>query len=43
MAARGEALESEDELARLSEPAAIEKVVILEDRDESPRESSVRA
>jgi hypothetical protein len=43
MVARGEAVDSEEELARLSESTPIEKVVILEDRDDSAREDSVRA
>ena len=33
MVARGEAVNSEEELAALSAPATVEKVVILEDRD----------
>jgi EmrB/QacA subfamily drug resistance transporter len=43
MVARGEAVESEEELARLTGSAPIEKVVILEDRDDSAREDPVRA
>ena len=42
MVARGEAVNSEEELARLSEPKGIDKVVILEDRDDSTREDAVR-
>jgi hypothetical protein len=34
---------SEDELAALSAPATVEKVVILENRDDSAREEPVRA
>ena len=34
MVARGEAVNSEEELAALSAPATVEKVVILEDRDD---------
>jgi hypothetical protein len=43
MVARGEAVNSEEELAAFSAPATVEKVVILEDQDDSAREDSVRA
>ncbi len=44
MVARGEAVDSEEELAALSAPATVEKVVVLdEDRDDDPREVPVRA
>jgi hypothetical protein len=43
MVARGEAVESEEELARLSAPSPAEKVVILDDRDDDARESPVPA
>jgi EmrB/QacA subfamily drug resistance transporter len=43
MVARGEAVNAEDELAALSAPATVEKVVILENRDDSAREEPVRA
>ena len=43
MVARGEAVNSEEELAALSAPATVEKVVILEDRDDNAREDAVRA
>jgi hypothetical protein len=43
MVARGEAVNSEEELAALSAPATVEKVVILEDLDDSAREDPVRA
>jgi hypothetical protein len=42
MVARGEAVNSEEELAALSEPKDIDKVVILENRDDSEREDAVR-
>jgi EmrB/QacA subfamily drug resistance transporter len=42
MVARGEAVNSEPELAALSAPATLEKVVILEDSDGSAREDAVR-
>ena len=38
MVARGEAVESEEELARLTDPAPVDKVVILEDRDDDARD-----
>src|SRR5688572_25854675 len=41
MVARGEAVESEEDLARLSEPAPVDKVVILDDRDDDAREAPV--
>ena len=43
MVARGEAVNSEDELAALSAPVTVEKVVLLEDRDDPARRDSVRA
>jgi hypothetical protein len=43
MVARGEAVNSDDELAARSEPRGIDKVVILEDRDDAVREDPVRA
>ena len=43
MVARGEAVNSEEELAALSAPATLEKVVILDDRDDDARESPVPA
>ena len=43
MVARGEAVNSEEELAALSAPATVEKVVILEGRDDDAREAPVRA
>jgi EmrB/QacA subfamily drug resistance transporter len=43
MVARGEAVESEEDLARLSEPAPVDKVVILDDRDDDAREAPVPA
>ena len=43
MVARGEAVNSEEELAALSAPATVEKVVILEDRDDDAREERVHA
>jgi hypothetical protein len=43
MVARGDAVGSEEELARLTESTPIEKVVIFEDRDDSAREDPVRA
>ena len=43
MVARGEAVETEEELAALSAPATVDKVVILEDSDDHTREASVRA
>jgi hypothetical protein len=42
MVARGEAVNSEEELAALSAPAAVEKVVILEEREDAS-EPRVRA
>jgi hypothetical protein len=41
MVARGEAVNSEEELVALSAPATVEKVVIVEDRDDDAREASV--
>jgi len=38
MVARGEAVNSEEELAALSKPATVEQVVILEDQDDDPRD-----
>ena len=43
MVARGEAVNSEEELAALSAPASVEKVIIVEDRDEDAREARVHA
>jgi hypothetical protein len=41
MVARGEAVNSEEELAALSKPAAVAEVVVLkEDRDDDPRTGS---
>lgn len=40
---RGEAVNSDEELVALGAPAAVDEVVILEDRDEPAREESVRA
>jgi EmrB/QacA subfamily drug resistance transporter len=42
MVARGEAVNSEEELAALSAPATVDTVVILDDRDDDARESAVR-
>src|SRR5829696_579929 len=43
MVARGEAVNSEEELAALSAPAPVQKMVILDaDRDDDPREAAVR-
>jgi MFS family permease len=42
MVARGEAVNSEEELAALSKPADVEQVVIVEDRDDDAREAPVR-
>jgi hypothetical protein len=36
MVARGEAVNSEEELAALSAPATVDKVVILPDEDDDP-------
>ena len=43
MVARGEAVNSEEELAALSKPAVVDKVVILGDKDDDPREAPVHA
>jgi hypothetical protein len=43
MVARGEAVNSEEELAALSKPATVEKVVILDGRDDDAREAPVHA
>jgi hypothetical protein len=37
MVARGEAVNSEEELAALSKPAEVQKIVIVEDRDDDRR------
>ena len=42
MVARGEAVNSEAELTALSQPAAVEKVVLLEDDRDSDREGGAR-
>jgi MFS family permease len=42
MVARGEAVNSEEELAALSKPATVDKVIIVEDRDDDAREAPVR-
>jgi EmrB/QacA subfamily drug resistance transporter len=43
MVARGEAVNSEEELAAMSASVTVEKVVLLEDRDDPAREDSVLA
>jgi EmrB/QacA subfamily drug resistance transporter len=43
MVARGEAVNSEEELAALSAPAEVEKVVILQDTDDDAREARIDA
>ncbi len=43
MVARGEAVNSEEELAALSKPAAVDRVVVVEARDDDAREAPVRA
>jgi EmrB/QacA subfamily drug resistance transporter len=42
MVARGEAVNSEEELAALSAPVDVDRVIIVEDRDDDARESAVR-
>ena len=43
MVARGEAVNSEAELAALCPPTAVDEVVVVEDRDDDAREAPVRA
>jgi hypothetical protein len=43
MVAPGEAVGSEEELARPSRPAPADEVVIMADRDDEARDPSVRA